>query len=258
MRCSNSRGDPDMSSVQDTTIAPAALAVDPPRALVLLLATGAGLGAAALYYSQPILGLLGPELNADERLVGMVPLLTRLGYALGILLLTPLGDRYDRRKIIVLKAVILSAALVASGLATGIASLLAISLAIGLAATVAQDIVPTAAMVAPERSRGKIVGTVMTGLLLGILLSRVASGFIAEHLGWRSVYLLAAVVEVLIAIAAWRGLPRFRPTTQLNYLALMDSMLQLWGRHPALRRAAVAQGLLSIGFSAFWSTLAVM
>jgi predicted MFS family arabinose efflux permease len=122
----------------------------------------------------------------------------------------------------------------------------------------AQDIVPAAATLAPEAHRGKVVGTVMTGLLLGILLSRVVSGFVAEHAGWRAMFVAAAVSIALIGVAAWRGLPRFRPTTHLAYGALLGSLLKLWRQHGTLRRAALAQGLLSIGFSAFWSTLAVM
>ena len=226
--------------------------------LLLLLATTAGLSVASLYYSQPMLGVLGPDLRADSRVVGLVPTLTQLGYALGILLLAPLGDRFDRRRIIVIKSVALLLALLMSGLAPGIGALLAASLAVGLAATVAQDVVPAAATLAPPAQRGRIVGTVMTGLLLGILLSRVVSGFVAQQWGWRTVYVAAAVVIGVLTLAAWRGLPRFAPTTDLGYRALLGSMVALWHRHPALRRATWAQALLALGFSAFWSTLAVM
>ncbi len=226
--------------------------------LVLLLAAAAGFAVASLYYSQPILAVLVADIHASERAVGLVPTLTQLGYALGILLLAPLGDRYDRRQIILLKAGLLLGALLLSSLAPSIGWLLLASLLVGLTATVAQDIVPAAATLAPEAQRGKVVGTVMTGLLLGILLSRVVSGVVAEQLGWRAVYALAAVSVALIGLALWRGLPRFAPTTQLGYRALLGSMLQLWRQHAALRRAAWAQGLLSVSFSAFWSTLAVM
>lgn len=226
--------------------------------LTLLLAAGAGLAVASLYYSQPMLGVLGADIGASDQAVGFVPTLTQLGYAMGILLLAPLGDRYDRRRIILIKAAVLVAALLAGGAAPGIGMLLAASLAIGLSATLAQDIVPAAATLAPEAHRGKVVGTVMTGLLLGILLSRVVSGFVAEHFGWRAMFVGAAVSIALIGLAAARGLPRFQPTTQLAYSALLGSLGQLWRRHSALRRAALSQGLLSVGFSAFWSTLAVM
>jgi predicted MFS family arabinose efflux permease len=226
--------------------------------LILLLATGAGLAAASLYYSQPMLGVLVDDIGASGRTVGMVPMLTQLGYALGILLLAPLGDRYDRRRIILIKAAVLTAALLLAGSASGIGLLLLASLAVGLAATMAQDIVPAAATLAPEAHRGRVVGTVMTGLLLGILLSRVVSGFVAEHFGWRVMFVGAAGSIALIGLAAWRGLPRFHPTTHLSYGALLGSLSGLVRKHGALRRAALAQGLLSIGFSAFWSTLAVM
>src|SRR3989344_4990833 len=174
-------------------------------ALLVLLATTAGLSVASLYYSQPMLGVLGPDMQADSRVVGLVPTLTQLGYALGILLLAPLGDRFDRRRIIVIKSI-----------------------------------------------------AVMTGLLLGILLSRVVSGFVAQQWGWRTVYVAAAVAIALLTVAVWRGLQRFAPTTQMGYGALIGYMGALWRQHAALRRAAWAQGLLAVGFSAFWSTLAVM
>ncbi|MCW5300965.1 MFS transporter [Herbaspirillum lusitanum] len=259
-----------MSSIQNThtshATAAAAAAAAPatapvnalPASLMLLLSSGAGLAVASLYYSQPMLGILGADIGASDRAIGMVPMLTQLGYALGILLLAPLGDRYDRRRIILIKAAVLTGALLLAGASSGIAVLLVASLAIGLSATLAQDIVPAAATLASEQNRGKVVGTVMTGLLLGILLSRVLSGFVAEHFGWRSMFVAASVSIALIGIAAWRGLPRFKATTHLPYGALLGSLGKLVQKHPALRRAALAQGLLSVGFSAFWSTLAVM
>lgn len=224
---------------------------------VMLMATGAGLGAAAIYYCQPLVGLLSQDLHASARAAGYVPTLTQLGYAAGILWLTPLGDRLDRRRIIVAKSLLLALALLAGALATSLAALLVASAAVGLAATVAQDIVPAAAALASDAQRGKVVGSVMTGLLLGILLSRVVSGFVAEHWGWRAMYLAAAASVVASGAALWRGLPSFKPAAAMSYRALLGSLAGLWRRHPALRRAAWAQGLLSLGFSAFWSTLAV-
>ncbi|SOZ18529.1 putative transporter, MFS_1 family [Cupriavidus taiwanensis] len=239
---------------------PAATLADPavPGRLVLLLATGAGLAVASLYYSQPMLGVMAPDLHASDATAGAIPTLTQLGYALGILLLAPLGDRYDRRHIIVAKAVALVGALLLAGLAPGIGMLLVSSLVVGLSATLAQDIVPAAATLAPAAQRGKVVGTVMTGLLLGILLSRVVSGFVAAHFGWRAMFVLAAASIAAVALVARRQLPRFSPATTLPYRALLASLAALWRQHGALRRAALAQGLLSVGFSAFWSTLAVM
>lgn len=237
--------------------APPAIA-QPSSRLVLLLASGAGLAVASLYYSQPMLGILANATGASGGAIGWVPTLTQLGYALGILLLVPLGDRHDRRNIILIKSALLVAALLACALSPSLPILLIASMAVGLTATLAQDIVPAAATLAPEARRGKIVGTVMTGLLLGILLSRVVSGFVAEHFSWRAMFHLAAAAVALIGIAAWRGLPRFSATTTLSYRALLASLLDLLRRHKALRQAALAQGLLSMGFSAFWSCLAIM
>ena len=226
--------------------------------LIFLLAASTGLSVAALYYSQPTLGILASDLHASNRAVGWIPTLTQFGYALGLLFLAPLGDRFDRRTIIVVKSLLLAMALLAIAAAPGLDVLLVASLAVGLLATVAQDIVPAAATLAPAEHRGRIVGTVMTGLLLGILLSRVLAGFVAEHFGWRAMFFVAAASIAFIGVAAARGLPRLRPTTHLGYGALLGSLAGLWKRHGALRRAAVAQALLSVGFSAFWSTLAVM
>lgn len=229
-----------------------------PQSLVLLLAAAAGLSVASIYYCQPMLGVLGADLKVGTTEIGQLPTLTQLGYALGIVLLAPLGDRFDRRRIILIKAAMLALALMASSYAADLGLLLATSLVIGLAATLTQDIVPAAATLAPAAHRGRIVGTVMTGLLLGILLSRVVSGFVAEHFGWRAMYFGAAGAVGLVGLAVWRGLPRFQPTTHLSYGALMASMAALWRAHPALRRATLAQAMLSLAFSAFWSTLAVM
>lgn len=229
-----------------------------PLPLIFMLASGAGLSVASLYYSQPMLGVLSSDIGASTQSVGLLPTLTQLGYALGILFLAPLGDRHDRRKIILTKAVILFAALLLAALSPSLMTLLVSSMVIGLSATMAQDIVPAAAALASPSHRGKIVGTVMTGLLLGILLSRVVSGFVAEHWSWRVMFGGAALSIALVGLAAWRQLPRFQPTTNLSYLALLQSLGALWKQHAALRRATWAQGLLSIGFSAFWSTLAVM
>jgi len=226
--------------------------------LVFTLAAGAGLSVASIYYSQPMLDIISKQFNAGIGAVGMVPMLTQAGYALGILLLAPLGDRHDRRTIIFIKGLLLVAALLLCGFSGGLSALLVASFITGLTATVAQDIVPASAALAAERSRGKTVGTVMTGLLVGILLSRVVSGVVAEYFGWRTMYMIAALAVLLITLTLWRVLPRFVPGTSVSYPRLLLSLVHLWRHHQTLRRAALAQGLLSIAFSAFWSTLALM
>ncbi|WP_249022007.1 MFS transporter [Kluyvera ascorbata] len=226
--------------------------------LIFVLALGAGFSVAAIYYAQPLLPLMGSTLNLSVEGMGLIPTLTQAGYALGILFLLPLGDRYDRRTLILLKSLTLAVLLLLYSLTQQFPSLLAISLLIGMAATMAQDIVPAAAILAPAGKQGKMVGTVMTGLLLGILLSRTVSGVVGELFGWRVMYQAAAVSIALIGLLLWRVLPHFAAHSELRYPALMVSMVHLWRRYPTLRRAAMAQGFLSIAFSAFWSTLAVM
>ncbi|HFS5791077.1 TPA: MFS transporter [Citrobacter werkmanii] len=228
------------------------------RWVIFVLALGAGFSVAAIYYAQPLLPLMGQDLNLSITGMGLVPTLTQAGYALGILFLLPLGDRYDRRTLILLKSISLAVLLLACSFTGQLHSLLIVSLLMGMAATMAQDIVPAAAILAPEGKQGKTVGTVMTGLLLGILLSRTVSGLVGEAFGWREMYQLAAASIAIITVIMWKVLPRFTTHSTLSYPSLMLSMAQLWQRYPALRRAALAQGFLSIAFSAFWSTLAVM
>ncbi|HFZ8995359.1 TPA: MFS transporter [Citrobacter freundii] len=228
------------------------------RRVIFVLAAGAGFSVAALYYAQPLLPLLGRDLSLSMTGMGLVPTLTQVGYALGILFLLPLGDRYDRRLLILLKSLLLALFLFMYSLVGQLHSLLLVSLLTGMAATMAQDIVPAAAILAPEGKQGKTVGVVMTGLLSGILLSRTVSGLLGAAFGWREMYQLAALSILLTALLLWRVLPRFTSHSSLSYPALMASMAHLWRRWPALRRAALAQAFLSISFSAFWSTLAMM
>jgi predicted MFS family arabinose efflux permease len=236
----------------DTALVPPALT----PALLATLAVSTGLAVASIYYAQPLLALLAETQQASPSAVGLVPTLTQLGYATGILLLTPLGDRFDRRRVIGVKTLLLVVALLASALAPSLPLLVAASFGVGLLATVAQDIVPAVATLAPAARRGRAVGTVMTGLLLGILLSRVVSGLVAEQWGWRAMFGLAAAAMTVMAVVLFWRLPRFTPTTTLPYPALLGSLPTLWRRHAALRRAAFAQGLLAGAYSAFWSTLA--
>ncbi|MEO7111841.1 MAG: MFS transporter [Polyangiaceae bacterium] len=225
--------------------------------MVLLLAFGAGLTVAGLYYNQPILAVMARDLHASARAVGYVPMLTQLGYAVGIVLFAPLGDKLDRRRVILCKCAALCGSLLLAAVAPNIQVLCAASLAIGIFATAAQDFVPAAATLAPIHARGKIVGSVMTGLLLGILLSRLVSGFTADRFGWRSIFFVATLSIVGLAFVSAVRLPPFEPTTKSSYFSLLKSMLQLVRDLPELRVASLAQAFLCISFSAFWSTLAL-
>jgi len=227
------------------------------RGLLALLAAGAGLSASSLYVNQPILGAIARDLGASAGAVGAIPMLTQLGYAAGILLFSPLGDRFDKRRVIVVKGAALALTLALASASPSVGALALASFVVGLTATVAQDFVPAAAALAPEASRGKTVGVVMTGLLLGILGSRLASGLVGDLFGWRVVYFGAAGAVALLTVAAARGLPRIAPTSDAPYGALLRSLAGLVRAHAPLRRAALGQALLSVAFSAFWSTLAL-
>lgn len=218
---------------------------------------GAGLCAASLYYNQPILNAVAKDFGVSAADVGLVPMMTQLGYALGILLFAPVGDRLERRRVIVAKAIGLAGALLLAAFSPNLGMLVVSSLLIGLLATAAQDYVPAAATLAPPAERGKTVGQVMTGLLLGILLSRVVSGTVAERFGWRFVFQGAAAVVTGLALLTAVRLPRIEPSTSASYFTLLRSMAALFRTIPPLRRAALVQGLLSLSFSAFWSTLAL-
>lgn len=228
------------------------------RPLILTLAAGAGFSVASLYYAQPVLHRIADQLHLSVQQSGLIPTLTQMGYAAGILFLLPLGDRYDRRVLIVAKAIALSIALALCALVQGLEALLLTSFLIGVTATMAQDIVPAASILAPVGQQGRTIGTVMTGLTAGILLSRTVSGILGEYFGWRAIYGLAAVALLLMAAVLWRMLPRFRPHSTLSYPSLLLSLGHLWTQHQPLRRAALTMAVLSVAFSAFWSTLALM
>lgn len=225
---------------------------------LLALAGATGSSVAAIYYSQPILPLISAELGSSVRQISLVPTLTQFGYALGILLLVPLGDRFNRRNLILGKSLLLALALLAFSFSSALQGLLILSLLIGLLATVAQDIVPAVAALSDPARRGRTVGTVMTGLLLGILLSRTVSGLVSAWDGWRLLYQLAALSILASGALAWAMLPALPGDRSLSYGRLMSSMWSLWRQYPALRRAARAQALFSVGFAAFWSTLALL
>ncbi|SNS81725.1 MULTISPECIES: MFS transporter [unclassified Azospirillum] len=224
------------------------------RTLTFALAAGAGVAAANIYYNQPMLGLIGQELGDG---VSLVPTATQLGYATGLFLLVPLADMLERRALVVGTFLALALALAGAALAPGAGTLIAASLLIGLFSTVAQQIVPFAAHLAPAHKRGAVVGTVMSGLLTGILLSRTIAGLVASHGGWRTMFWLA--VPVALAMAGWMALhlPKSPAEGRLRYGTMLKSLLHLWLELPALRLAALTQALMFGAFSVFWTVLAL-
>ncbi|NIE85879.1 MFS transporter [Burkholderia sp. Tr-860] len=226
--------------------------------LLLLLATIARVSVANIYYNQPLLGALRLSFPDGAAWIGVVPTATQLGYAAGMLLLAPLGDRFDRRKLILLQIAGLSVALLVAAAAPALPVLAAASLAIGVLATIAQQAVPFAAEIAPPAERGAAVGTVMSGLLLGILLARTAAGFIAEYLGWRAVFCASVAALLALAVVIMLRLPRSTPTSTLRYPQLLASLWHLAVELRELRYAAATGAAMFAAFSAFWPALTLL
>jgi len=242
-----------------TSNASAPASADPSlRGLLLLLATIAGVAVANIYYNQPLLDNFRQSFPASASWVGVVPAVTQLGYAAGMLLLAPLGDRFDRRALILLQTAGMCIALVVAAAAPALPILVAASLAIGVLATIAQQAVPFAAELAPPSQRGHAVGTVMSGLLLGILLARTAAGFVAEYFGWRAVFAVSVLALLALAVVIVLRLPKSKPTSTLSYGKLLVSMWHLVVEHRALREASLTGAALFAGFSIFWSVLALL
>jgi len=226
-----------------------------PRSLIVMMAVACGLSVANLYYSQPLLAEIERDLHVSVRAVSLIPMFTQLGYATGMLLFVPLGDMLERRKVIGLLLVAVAGALVIAALATNLVWLLAASLLIGITTIVPQLIVPFAATLAKPSERGRVVGTVMSGLLVGVLLARTVSGFVGAHFGWRAMYFIAAALMLFLACVLALVLPNSEPNFDGSYKQLMRSLVELARKEPVLREAAFIGAMLFAAFSVFWTTL---
>jgi predicted MFS family arabinose efflux permease len=223
--------------------------------LVFSMAMAAGLAVANIYYNQPMLALMTQDFPSE--LTSYVPTMTQLGYALGLLLLVPLGDVVERKRMICVQFILLAVASIGLALSPTSGLLALSSLALGVAATVAQQIVPLAAHLSPPARRGATIGNVAAGILCGILLSRTLAGFIGTHFGWRQMFWLSAPLSLVASALMAFQLPVSRPDQKMSYGSLLYSLGGLWNEFRSLKLAVFTQAFLFASFTAFWTPLAL-
>ena len=237
--------------------AAASLAAMRPALLRLFSITGL-VAVSSMYYHQAMLAVLANELSIPPERVGWIPTATWSGYALGILLFVPLGDRLELRRITLAKLACLACALLAAATAPNYYVLIAASVFIGLFTSVVQDIVPYGAHLAAPEERTHVIATISSGILLGNLLGRLAGGVVADFVSWRATFACAALGILILWPVLRAKLPERPPTSKLGYFALVASILGLARRYPALVRASVTQMSLFAAYGALWATVARM
>ncbi|MFR0678033.1 MFS transporter [Dysgonomonas mossii] len=225
------------------------------KSILWLMAIGAGLVVANNYYNQPLLGVIAKELGESESATSKVAMFTQMGYAAGLLLIIPLGDMFRRKKIILIDFFFIILSLVVFSLSKSLIVMLAASFCIGLTSVVPQIFVPIAAQLSRPEEKGRNVGIVMSGLLIGILGSRVFSGVVGEYLGWRNVFFIAAGLMIILAVLIAWMLPNMQPTFKGTYGQLMGSVIRYARSIPSLQLASLRGALGFASFSAFWTTL---
>ncbi|MGN1285104.1 MAG: MFS transporter, partial [Bradyrhizobium sp.] len=226
-------------------------------AVVLLFAVACGLSVANIYFAQPLLDTMAQDLSITPAVIGGVVTLTQIGYAFGLMLIVPLGDLWDRRRMIVGQTVLSALALAIVGTAPNAAVLLAGMVLVGLLAVVIQVLVAYAATLAAPADRGRTIGTVTSGVVSGILLARFAAGALADLGGWRVVYLTSAALTLVLAALLARALPRHAPQPMAgsSYAKLLRSTVALFVEEQVLRERAVFALLIFASFSVFWSSV---
>lgn len=236
---------------------PAATPMLTPRMIVLFSLTSA-LAVANVYSAQPLLKSIAASLNVSPGTIGAVVTATQIGYAIGLIFLVPLGDCVDRKKLVVIQLLLSVLALTAAAFAPDLTTLLGAMLLVGLMAVVTQLMVAWAAMLASPEQRGRVVGSVTSGIVIGILLARFVSGMIADLAGWRAVYLTAACLLLLISLVLVKVLPASTGQAQRTaYPLLLLSVLRLFRTEPQLRKRGILALLIFAAFSMLWSSMAL-
>ncbi|VCU68432.1 Inner membrane transport protein YnfM [Pigmentiphaga humi] len=227
--------------------------------LVWLMSTATGLMVASNYYAQPLLQTIADSLGLSVPAAGAIVTVAQVSYALGLFLLVPLGDLLERRALIAGMTLLAALGLFASAASTSLAMLLAGTAVTGLFSVVAQVLVPFAATLAAPDERGKVVGTLMSGLLLGILLARTFAGIVASAGSWRAMYVLAGVLMAVLAVVLYRRLPRYPAQAKgMSYPRLIGSILALFAQEPVLRVGALVAVFNFASFSMLWTSMAFL
>lgn len=227
------------------------------RFVLLLMTTAIAATAANLYYSQPILPLIGIEFNLTASQLGSIPALTQFGYAFALLFISPLGDAIPRRRLIGILSILLVVACSFAVFSPNLPLLLLAVFLIGVSANITQQLIPFAASLVAQENKGATLGTLMMGLTIGILLSRTLSGFVGEHFGWRGVFVMSAIFAAAFGILLRLFLPTNKPQTTLRYWSLLKSTVSLFTQHKSLQIYTLTGAFWFASFNVLWATLAI-
>jgi len=226
--------------------------------LIVLMAVGSGLSVASNYYVQPLLPELADEFGVSSSVIGLLVTVSQLGDVAGLALVVPLGDLVERRRLLTSVTALTAGGLAIVAAAPALAVLFPAVALVGVTSVAAQIFVPLSADLARPDERGKVVGTVMGGLLIGILLARTLAGLVAAVAGWRAVYVLAALAMLALSAASRRDLPRVEPSTTTSYPSLLASVVALYQEEPVLRRRGLYGALGFASFASLWTSIAFL
>lgn len=226
--------------------------------LIVVMSIATGLVVASNYYAQPLLETIASAFDLSVSRAGFIVTAAQLGYAVGLMFIVPLGDMFERRGLIVGMTLLAAVGMLITAMSDTVAGIIVGTALTGLFSVVAQMLVPFAATLAEPAKRGKAVGIIMSGLLLGILLARTVAGALASLGGWRTVYWLASSLTILMALILWRALPYYKQPAGLNYPQLLTSILVLFSRNVTLRTRALLGALSFANFSILWTSMAFL
>jgi predicted MFS family arabinose efflux permease len=228
------------------------------RRLVITLAVATGVSVANNYYAQPLLATIRTTFHASAGEAGLIVTAAQVGYAAGLIFVLPVGDILERRSLVVMMSFLCALGLVGEAFSPVLPAMFAAAALVGGTSVVAQILVAFSASLAGDAERGRVVGSVMSGLLLGILLARTVAGYVAEIWSWRAVFVLAAGLMVILALLMWRELPTYRESNRLRYKDVLVSIVTLFKRERTLRRRCLYGFLSFAAFSVLWTSLAFL